>query len=299
MTASLDIANDHWTVGVLPDLGGSLGSGRVLRDGQWVDVLRPTPATVDAAGDTSSYPLVPWSNRIRDGRLHWQGGVRQLAVNFPDGTAIHGAGWTLPWKVADKSDTAATVSLDSRDHDDANWPWPFTAAIEYRLDGPRFTVRMTLTNRSDEPFPAGLGHHPYFVRGGEHGEPTLTVNVTRGYELVDCMATESAGDIRPAANFEEPRPVGNAFVDDCLTGRTSRVLSTIAYPGGPTVWIEADDLFSHAVVYVPVDEDFFAVEPVTNANGGFALMAKGVEGHGVFVVEPGATVEAEFALVVT
>lgn len=299
MTTPAPIENDHWRFTVRPELGGALGSGQAKRGDHWVDVLRPTASDADSVQHTSSYPLVPWSNRIRDGKLDWQGGVKQLEINFPDGTAIHGAGWTLPWKVAEQTDTSVTLSLDSREHADANWPWPFTAQLVYSLDGPRFTCKMTLTNAGDEPFPAGLGHHPFFVRGGEHGEPVLQVNVTRGYDLVDCMPTEGAGPMREAADFSKARPVGNTFVDDCYTGRTSRVLSSIDYPGGPTVWIEADDLFSHAVVYIPVDETHFAVEPVTNANDGFALMAKGVEGHGVFVAEPGATVEADFALVLT
>jgi aldose 1-epimerase len=51
------------------------------------------------------------------------------------------------------------------------------------------------------------------------------------------------------------------------------------------------------VVYIPQGEEFIAVEAVTNANDGFNLMRDGVEGHGVFVVEPGATQSAEFSLV--
>jgi aldose 1-epimerase len=43
------------------------------------------------------------------------------------------------------------------------------------------------------------------------------------------------------------------------------------------------------VIYVPPGEDFFCVEPVSHANDGFNLMARGIEGTGVQVLEPGQT----------
>ena len=51
----------------------------------------------------------------------------------------------------------------------------------------------------------------------------------------------------------------------------------IVYPGARAdgsdveVSIHADDVYAHWVVYVPVRRTYFAVEPATNANGGFAL----------------------------
>jgi aldose 1-epimerase len=75
-------------------------------------------------------------------------------------------------------------------------------------------------------------------------------------------------------------------------------LATIDYSGALSIDLEADDLFSHVAVYVPVGESFFAVEPVTNANDAFTLHDAGIPGSGIFVVEPGQTVEAEFAFVV-
>jgi len=113
------------------------------------------------------------------------------------------------------------------------------------------------------------------------------------------MAVDEAGPIPERADFADLRPLGHTFVDDCLTGRTGDVAAYISYPGVLDVAIEADDLFSHVVVYVPVEKPFFAVEPVTNANDAFALDASGVPGVGVFRVQPGETREATFALVAT
>src|SRR5687767_10966738 len=90
---------------VAPEIGGSLaalytraGATEARRD--W---LRPT---TEAALQTrsplelASFPLVPWCNRIRDGRFDWNGRRVQLAPNRPGSPhTIHGIGWLRPWRI--------------------------------------------------------------------------------------------------------------------------------------------------------------------------------------------------------
>jgi len=51
------------------------------------------------------------------------------------------------------------------------------------------------------------------------------------------------------------------------------------------------------VVYAPRGRSYFAVEPVTHVNDGFALFEAGVPGTGVFVLAPGEERTAAFSLV--
>jgi aldose 1-epimerase len=71
--------------------------------------------------------------------------------------------------------------------------------------------------------------------------------------------------------------------------------ATIHWPeSGLTLAIEADPaLFRHLVVFIPPGLDFFCVEPVSNANDGFNLFERGVEGTGVRVLEPGESLRGE------
>lgn len=305
MSTIVELANDHWQVGLLPDAGGSVAYGRVRAADRWVDVLRPTPDDQrhDPAA-TASFPLVPWSNRIADGLLTWARRDYQLRRNFEDGTAIHGTGIEYPWAVAAQTDTSATLEFVSRNVYGVNFPWPFTARFTYELDGQRFQWRMEITNDSHETFPAGLGHHPYFLRqltdaaGASVGDSAwLQVNCAASYPAVGCIPTGPAGPLPAYADYRESRPVGDTFVDDCLTHRTSSTLAVIDYPGALTLGIEAGALLEHAVVYAPVGMPFFAVEPVSNANNGFALDAQGYADTGVFLVQPGETRSTAFTLV--
>lgn len=298
MTQIITIENEHWQVGLVPATGGSVAYGRVRVGNAWVDVMRPTPAEdLAVAANTASYPLMPWSNRIREGTLHWAGRTYQLRVNFPDGTAIHGAAKDYPWTVVEQSAERAVLEFSSRAVYGVNWPWTFDARVTFALDGDRFTWTYAVTNTDHETFPAGFGHHPYFVRSiGDGPDAVLQVNCDLAYELVECLPSGAAGAIRPDADFRSARPVGQAFVDDCYTGRTSPTLATVEWPGTVRLTVDADDLLGHAVVYIPPGEEFFALEPVSNANDAFNLEAAGIHSAGLFLVQPGQTTSASFSL---
>lgn len=303
MTDVLTLENDHWQVGLVPATGGSVAFGRVKLGGQWVDVLRPTPeVSLDNVWATASFPLVPWSNRIRDAVFSWAGKDYQLRANFEDGTAIHGTGIEFPWSVVSQTATSVTLEFVSRHVYGVNFPWPFTARFTYELDAERFEWRMEITNDAHVTFPAGLGHHPYFVRAldaaASTGEPTqLQVNCDTSYPVVECLPTGPAQEVSGRIDFRHMKPLGKDFMDACYTGRTSSTLATIEYPGAVAVDIEAGALLEHAVVYLPVGVPYFAVEPVSNANDGFNLEAHQEPGTGVFLVQPGETRSTAFTLV--
>ena len=299
MAQILELANDHWQVGLLPTTGGSVAYGRTKLNGEWHDVLRPTPeGSLTVVPDTASYPLVPWSNRIRDGKLRWAGRTYQLRVNHGDGTAIHGTASEYPWTVVEQSPTHAVLEFASRDVYGVNFPWTFTARFTYALDGDRFTWTYGLINTDHETFPAGFGHHPYFLRSVA-GSATahLQLNADQAYEAEECLPFGEASAIRPDADFQASREIGGAFVDDCYVGRTSPTLATISWPGVLDLDYEADALLSHAVVYIPEDKPFFAVESVSNANDAFNLAERGIHSANLILVQPGQTVSASFSLV--
>lgn len=301
MTEIVTIENDRWQIGFVPSSGGSIAFGKVRIDGAWHDLLRPTPPeSLTRASETASYPLVPWSNRIRDGRFRWAGRTYQLRVNFADGTAIHGTAMEYPWKVVDQTPTSIALEFVSRDVYGVNFPWTFDARFEYALVGDDFVWTYSVTNTDHETFPAGYGHHPYFLRSVAGSAPVeLQINVNQAYDLVDCMPTAGPGAVRPEADFSERRTLGTAFVDDCLTGRTSPTLATITYPDAVAVDIVADASLPNVVLYIPEGKEFFALEPVSNANEAFNLEDQGIHGTGMFLVQPGETVASSFTMTAT
>ncbi|TQL02510.1 aldose 1-epimerase [Cellulomonas sp. SLBN-39] len=297
----LTLRSSAWELDVVPSSGAALSAGRVrTADGVWRDLLRPTRRT--ALGDPercASFPMIPWSNRVRDGVLRFGGRSWQLQRNAADGTAIHGAVCQATWEIDDLGPSHVSLVHDSGAWVGSNFPWRFRARITYAVDGPTMAVTTTVENADREPFPAGFGHHPYLRRAllpvqapvAEYplsAGPLLEVPARAGYRLHRAIPDGPAGRVPARADFRMPRLLGNAFVDDVLTdlepGRPVRV----TYPeDGVVVEIQPDETFSHLVIYAPRKRCYFAVEPVTNVNDGFALHEAGVPGTGVFVLEPG------------
>lgn len=296
---TVTLRNDSWELDVLPATGASLAGGRIrTSDGVWRDLLRPTRRT--ALGEPekcSSFPMVPWSNRIRDGVLPFGDRTWQLQRNGADGTAIHGAARHSAWTVTDRTETRVVLELDTTGLVGVNFPWQFRAQITYALAGDRLVVGTSVRNVDREPFPAGFGHHPYFQRTlspvgtsapPTPGQPVLEVPAQKGYSLVNALASGPAGAVPQRADFRVARPLTSTFVDDVLTAWEPGAPVRISYEDlGVSVDLHADPVYAHLVLYAPRKRPYFAVEPVTNVNNGFSLHAAGVPGTGVFVLEPG------------
>src|SRR5205823_1299050 len=127
-------------------------------------ILRPTPDEALASSNVrlaSSYPLVPYSNRIRDASLAFGGAHFQLMRNFGDSPhSIHGVGWQRPWTVATATPTRAMLALvhDAKGDEASAWPWPFRAVQTFDLASDRdtrcvLTATLTIENTSDAAFP--------------------------------------------------------------------------------------------------------------------------------------------------
>lgn len=295
----LTLENDFWQAGVLPGTGASLAFGRVKRGGAWVDILRPTAeADYGNVSACASFLMLPWCNRIRDGKLLFEGKSWQLETSPVDNTSRHGVVRDHAFDVASSSPLAATLTFNSTNHENVNWPFAFTAEVTYRLDGPAFVWTLTITNTDTQPFPAGFGHHPYFVR--PEVSPILSVPCDKQFTLVKAMAEAAPTPITPRLDFRTPRALPEDALDDLLTGRIGDEPVRISFPDRDvSLTFSADPIFVHWLPYAPVGMPFFAVEPMTNASDGFTLDAKGIPGSGTFVLQPGESRSAVCTLLIS
>lgn len=297
----LEIGSSRWRVGVVPETGASLAYGRVRCAGGSWDVLRPTrTAALTKPPWCASYVLVPFSNRVRGGRLRFGDRTWQLRLSSGDGHAMHGTGFEFAWDVVERTDSTVRMVLDAGAVVGANFPWAFRAEVAYAVDGDRLVIATALTNTDDEAFPAGFGHHPFFQRGlvdPAVSEVRVQIPAEGAYVLHDSFPAGPAGPVPPRADFRAPRALEDEDLNDCFTRGPGSGPVRLEWPTARVaVSMSADPVFAHTLVYAPRRRPYFAVEPVTNANDGFSLMADGVPGHGVFVLAPGETRRGDITL---
>ena len=288
---AVEMRIDDAVVRVAPDLGAAITSY------QWRDrpVLR---AAADAAPGsrsvrmTSCYPLVPYSNRIRDARLRFRGRDYALARNFGSHPhAIHGLGWQRAWSVAAVQRHRVQLTLDhaANDDDKVNWPWPFRATQTFELArtvtpaAVVLSVTLTLVNAGKEPFPFGLGWHPFFVADAA---TTVAFGAHQMWENDATQLPLRRIDVPAALPFASARPLAGLAIDNVFTGWQGCAVVTNASTGIRAT-LAADRACSNLVVYAPPRADFIALEPVTHETDAFNRSALGATQTGCRTLPPG------------
>ncbi|MFP4015984.1 MAG: aldose 1-epimerase [Halanaerobiales bacterium] len=292
------IINEDLQVEISPVVGASIYSMKYKLDGDWVDIMRPTPEEAlsnEDVGDFASFNLFPYSNRIENALLKFKGEEYQLEVNFDDGHAIHGEAWTRPWQVTEADDERVVLEFKSSDFEDISWPFPFSATIEYRLEGKSFIVRTSMKNEGDKLMPAGMGIHPYFMRSisSEKGEKVnLDMDTIGLYPGETQIPTGHWVEPPEKWDFTGERELSREFLDNCFRAGTGTI--NVSWPESDLeMVIERDDIFKHVVIYCPTGEEFFALEPVTNCNNGFNMAEEGIEDTGIIELQPGEEVSGD------
>lgn len=273
----LRLATGDLTCEIAPALGGCITSLR------WrgLDVLRPAPAGLASSRQSSSYPLVPWSNRIGHGVLHWQGGTWALAGNnAPEPHAIHGVGWQDAWQLEHAAAAEAVLRLVHAP--DARWPFAFEARQHLRLAGDTLQMQLEVVNRSPGPMPAGVGWHPFFVK-----RPGSRVRLrTRG-------RWEMGPDKLPTERVPHPgldQPCAALDVDHCFDGWDG-----VAQLQDEAMQVRLASSLRHVVVFTTPSREAIAIEPVSHVNnvyGDPALADRGELPVGAQALAPGERLQA-------
>ena len=255
-----------------PAIGGSL-AGLAL-DG--VDLLRKAPEGTTDPLAMACFPLVPYANRIADGRFTVDGEDYWLPRNFGDHPhSIHGFGWQTNWTA---KTTAADHVLMVHDHGgDAGWPWRYRARQEVRLTPAQLSLSLSLFNESDRPMPAGLGFHPYFAADKEtmlHFAADTVWLSSPDMLPQDEAPADMLGDWSSAA-----RVLGDSLIDNVYGGWDGT--ATVQRGDGIGMRISAVGAqWLH--VYRPPGAAFFCLEPVSH-------MPDAINRGGMTMLDPGDT----------
>jgi aldose 1-epimerase len=108
--------------------------------------------------------LLPWPNRLRDGRWRWDGEEHQLeVVSEEKPVAMHGLVSWQPWTVLDRSEGVLTVGTIVEPR--PGYPFRLAVAIDYALSADQLDVTLRVGNAGHSPAPFGAGMHPYLSVG--------------------------------------------------------------------------------------------------------------------------------------
>jgi aldose 1-epimerase len=239
--------------------------------------------------------LLPWPNRIRDGRYTFASDEQQLALTEPSKrNAIHGLVRWANWLPAAHDPERVTMAHVL--HPQPGYPHTLSLVLEYRLDDAGLNVCTTATNVGATACPFGAGAHPYLTARAE----TVDAAVLRAPGRIRLIADERgipAGS-EPvegtAYDFREPRALGAVELDTAYTDleRGADGKARVALDG-TTLWL--DERYSHLMLFTgdplpDVARRALAVEPMTCAPNAFQ------SGEGLLRLQPGESFTAEWGI---
>jgi aldose 1-epimerase len=277
------LLSDDFVAEVAPSAGGSITRYAWNGGSSPLELLRPASAEDLRAGTATGmacFPLVPFSNRVRDATFTFRDREVHLKPNFPpEPHAIHGHGWQSPWEIVERSEADLIIAFT---YEASEWPWPYRVEQHYSLSASALEVTISVMNEGSEPMPAGLGFHPYFVRTPGSRLRTavervwLSDNEAMPTELVPVPDEWDLDGLDPNA----------VSLDHNFSGWSGR--ASIEWPDrNAQLTLTGDDPFRFLVVFTPPGEDFFCVEPVSNTLDAFNLIHQGRTDVGTSVIEPG------------
>ncbi|MCU1279799.1 MAG: aldose 1-epimerase family protein [bacterium] len=224
--------------------------------------------------------LIPWPNRIEDGRYRVGDEDLQLDLSEPAlHNAIHGLVRFSNWVVAERE--PARVVMEHVLHAKPGYPFVLALRVEYTLSPRGLHVRSSARNLSARPAPFGMGAHPYLTVGtptidsawlqvaGEHYLPVDERGRPTGRRRVDGTPND----------FRRARPIGDLHIDvaftDLLRDGDGRARVELRAPDGTralALW--ADDQFPYVEIYsgdtlTERRRHGLAVEPMTCPSNAF------------------------------
>lgn len=242
-----------------------------LTHGGWRAVVTEVAASLrelsaDADDLVQSYPetsappyaagiiLVPWPNRVRDGKWTLDGRSQQLDLTeVGRHNASHGLLRYAAYRVTERSEHAVTLSaLVPPQH---GYPFLLDTSVRYQLADDGLSVTHTIVNESDAAAPVAIGAHP-FLRIGDvpTAELTLTVHAATRFEI-DEQKIPTAEVPVGEQDLRDGRRVGDLDIDLAF-GQLSRLdgmAASLTAPDGRQVGLVVDDDFRYVQAFVTRD----------------------------------------------
>jgi aldose 1-epimerase len=243
-------------------------------------VLDPYPLHAMADGAHGA-PLIPWPNRLADGRYRFDETDYQVALTEPaKHNAIHGFMRWRAWAASERS--ASRVVMGARLLPLEGYPFALDLRVSYELSDAGLTVASTAKNVGERACPYGCGQHPYLSPGRGRIDDCLLEAPGATRILTDPERRLPIGreDVRGTPyDFGTPRLLAEQRIDDPFTdlarddlGNAMVALST---PDGARVELWMDERYRFVELFTGDTLDparrrrGIAVEPMTCAPNAF------------------------------
>ena len=285
---ALTLAAGNLRLVLNPSIGGSISAFESVDGNSNRPILRKCNSKSQNVLDAASFPLVPFSNRIRGGRFTFRGREVRLQPNMAgEPSPLHGQGWLGAWRVDQAMDDRAVLSFY---HKAGEWPWDYKARQEFALDEAGFSSRLTCSNVSEQPMPCGLGVHPYFPCGPE---TRLDTRVTAVWTIDQQVLPVQKVPAKGRYDLHNRRVCGQDLDNGCGGWAGDARITDPEWPYELRLTSSDAKFFQ---LYSPTGGGIFVAEPVSHANAALNAAETQWPELGMRVLGPGKSMSLAMRL---
>ncbi|WP_324012815.1 aldose 1-epimerase family protein [Microbacterium sp. JZ37] len=214
--------------------------------------------------------LVPWPNRIRDGRWTQRGATEQLAISEPKyGNASHGLLRFAPYEIFAGE---AEATLSAVVYPQNGYLFTLATSVTYTLVDDGLAVTHRVRNAGDAEAPVALGTHPFFEIGGvDTADLVIAAPGTTWFEVDDRMLPVAEHDVDDATDLRDGVRLGDVALDRAyggvVRGEDGLARTTLTAPDGRRLTVWQDESFGFVQVFTtenyPGRDLAVAIEPMT------------------------------------
>lgn len=283
--------NSKTSFSLIPETGALISN--IAFNGQKVLDGCECPEEISQNSRYKSALMLPFPNRLKNGRFRWLGKTYQFPLNNPDPpvNALHGFAYDYPAtveKIELKNDSAGIICRMDYEGTLEYYPYPFSAFFKYIIntDGD-FEVRIKIQNTGKEPLPFGTGWHPYFRLSGVLDNWHL--RLPTGYEIEVDEHLIPTGEEK--FSIFDTR-LKKKQLDTCFRLKnTGGILKTVLKNKQSKLIFRqetGEKKFNFLQVFIPGDRSCLAIEPMTCNIDAFN------NGEGLIRLEPGEIWQGKF-----
>lgn len=268
-------------VEILPEFGASIFQLTLQKNKELFTIIKGNDNYDDFvkkyAVMYNNAKLLPFPNRINQGRFEFQGANFQLPINEQNtGHALHGFISDKKFLLASKkvTKTSGECSLYYTYAGDLNgYPFPFFVLVTFKLSEKGLKCETRVENLSNFDIPIGDGWHPYFSTGSNADELFIKIPATKYLERYENFIP--TGNLLNTDKYKDYKQIGDTRFNDCFyIEKNNSKAETVIFDQTKKlkikIWQETGDKkYNFIQYYIPSDRQSIAVEPMTSAPDAF------------------------------
>lgn len=244
------IAHGEHTATIV-EVGGGVREYRVGER----DVLHPYAEYAICDGAHGA-PLIPWPNRLADGRFSFGGQTHQVPLTEPGKrNAIHGLLRWRNWHAVERSGDRVRVA--TRLYPSDGWPFTLDVSVQYMLSDQGLAVETRVHNITGGTCPFASGQHPYLSPGPGASVDDCTLELKAATRILTDPERQLPTGTEPVEgtdyDFRSRRPIGEMEIDYAFTDLErdgeGRAWIRLGCPDRHTVELWADETYPVLEVY--------------------------------------------------